>query len=246
MRKLNMWLWGLLSAVSLGVSACAQVPQQETAAVVSTESHVADRVLAGTSAFDLAAVPAYSGQPYIVVHDNEPYFADTDLTEDSFETYSDLDSLGRCGTAYASVGTDLMPTQERGAIGQVKPSGWHTIKYDNVDGKYLYNRCHLIGYQLTAENANEKNLITGTRYLNVQGMLPFENMAADYIKETGNHVLYRVTPIFEGNNLLASGVLMEAESVEDKGDGVEFCVFAYNVQDGVDIDYATGETKLAA
>ncbi|RHV88742.1 hypothetical protein DXA97_06135 [Clostridium sp. OF09-36] len=243
MRKLNMWLWGLLSAVSLGVSACAQVPQQETAAVVSTESHVADRVLAGTSAFDLAAVPAYSGQPYIVVHNNEPYFADTDLTEDSFETYSDLDSLGRCGTAYASVGTDLMPTQERGAIGQVKPSGWHTIKYDNVDGKYLYNRCHLIGYQLTAENANEKNLITGTRYLNVQGMLPFENMAADYIKETGNHVLYRVTPIFEGNNLLASGVLMEAESVEDKGAGVLFCVYVYNVQPGIEIDYTTGDSS---
>ena len=243
MRKLNMWLWGLLSAVSLGVSACAQVPQQETVAVVSTESHVADRVLAGTSAFDLAAVPAYSGQPYIVVHDNEPYFADTDLTEDSFETYSDLDSLGRCGTAYASVGTDLMPTQERGAIGQVKPSGWHTIKYDNVDGKYLYNRCHLIGYQLTAENANEKNLITGTRYLNIEGMLPFENMVADYVKETDQHVMYRVTPVFEGDNLLAAGVLMEGKSVEDNGEGVLFCVFAYNVQPGVSIDYATGESS---
>ena len=128
--------------------------------------------------------------------------------------------MGRCGVAYASVGKDLMPTEERGSIGQVKPSGWHTIKYDNVDGKYLYNRCHLIGYQLTAENANEKNLITGTRYLNVQGMLPFENMAADYVKETGNHVLYRVTPVFEGSNLVASGVLIEAESVEDKGEDV--------------------------
>ena len=135
-----------------------------------------------------------------------------------------------------------MPTEERGAIGQVKPSGWHTVKYDNVDGKYLYNRCHLIGYQLTAENANEKNLITGTRYLNVQGMLPFENMAADYVKETGNHVLYRVTPIFEGNNLVASGVLMEAESVEDNGEGVLYCVYVYNVQPGISINYATGDS----
>lgn len=242
MRKLNMWLLGVLSAVSLGISACGQAPQQEPTAIVSTEAHTADTVSAGTSAFNLASVPAYSGQPYAVVNDNKPYFTDADLTAVSFETYSDLDSLGRCGVAYASVGQDLMPTEERGAIGQVKPSGWHTIKYDNVDGKYLYNRCHLIGYQLTAENANEKNLITGTRYLNVQGMLPFENMAADYVKETGNHVLYRVTPIFEGSNLLASGVLMEAESVEDKGEGVLYCVYVYNVQPEISIDYATGDS----
>lgn len=245
MRKLNMWLLGLLSAVSLGVSACGQAPQQEPVAIVSTEIHVADTVSAGTSAFNLASVPVYSGQPYAVVNDNKPYFTDADLTVVSFETYSDLDSLGRCGVAYASVGKDLMPTEERGAIGQVKPSGWHTIKYDNVDGKYLYNRCHLIGYQLTAENANEKNLITGTRYLNVQGMLPFENMAADYVKETGNHVLYRVTPVFEGNNLLASGVLMEAESVEDKGEGVLYCVYVYNVQPGISINYATGDSSAS-
>lgn len=153
--------------------------------------------------------------------------------------------MGRCGVAYASVGKDLMPTEERGSIGQVKPSGWHTIKYDNVDGKYLYNRCHLIGYQLTAENANEKNLITGTRYLNVQGMLPFENMAADYVKETGNHVLYRVTPVFEGSNLVASGVLMEAESVEDKGEGILCCVYVYNVQLGININYATGDSSAS-
>lgn len=146
--------------------------------------------------------------------------------------------------AYANVGLDTMPTEERGSIGQVKPSGWHTVKYDCVDGKYLYNRCHLIGYQLTAENANTQNLITGTRYLNVQGMLPFENMVADYIKETSNHVLYRVTPVFDGNNLVASGVVMEAESVEDKGDGILFCVFCYNVQPGVSIDYATGDSQL--
>lgn len=153
--------------------------------------------------------------------------------------------MGRCGVAYASVGKDLMPTEERGSIGQVKPSGWHTIKYDNVDGKYLYNRCHLIGYQLTAENANEKNLITGTRYLNVQVMLPFENMAADYVKETGNHVLYRVTPVFEGSNLVASGVLMEAEAVEDKGEGILCCVYVYNVQPGININYATGDSSAS-
>ena len=167
------------------------------------------------------------------------------MTSESFEYYSDLDELGRCGTAYSSVGTDLMPTEKRGSISKVKPSGWQVSKYDFVDGKYLYNRCHLIGYQLTAENANEKNLITGTRYLNVDGMLPFENLVADYVKETENHVLYRVTPVFEGNNLVASGVLMEAESVEDAGDGVEYCVYVYNVQPGVEIDYATGENHTS-
>ncbi|MET0016373.1 DNA/RNA non-specific endonuclease [Oscillibacter sp.] len=162
----------------------------------------------------------------------------------AFETYSPLDSLGRCSVAYANVCTETMPTEERSEIGQIKPSGWYTVKYDNVDGKYLYNRCHLIGYQLTAENANEKNLITGTQYLNVEGMLPFENMVADYVKETSNHVLYRVTPVFEGNSLVASGVLMEAESVEDKGAGVCFNVYCYNNQPGVTIDFATGESWL--
>lgn len=180
----------------------------------------------------------------MALNGNVPYFTDDEFTTTSFETYSTLDSLGRCGVAYANVGLETMPTEERGSIGQVKPSGWHTVKYDCVDGKYLYNRCHLIGYQLTAENANTKNLITGTRYLNVQGMLPFENMVADYIKETKNHVLYRVTPVFDGNNLVASGVVMEAESVEDKGDGILFCVFCYNVQPGVSIDYATGDSQL--
>ena len=227
------------------MSACGQAAQQEPIVSASTELHQVDLVSAGTLVFDLASVPAYSGQPYAIVNDNKPYFTDADLTAVSFETYSDLDSLGRCGVAYASVGKDLMPTEERGSIGQVKPSGWHTIKYDNVDGKYLYNRCHLIGYQLTAENANEKNLITGTRYLNVQGMLPFENMAADYVKETGNHVLYRVTPVFEGSNLVASGVLMEAESVEDKGEGILYCVYVYNVQPGININYATGDSSAS-
>lgn len=188
-------------------------------------------------------IPEYSGEPYIILNDNQPDFSDDELTEESYESYSDLDSLGRCGVAEANIGQDLMPTEERGAIGQVKPTGWHTIKYDNVDGKYLYNRCHLIGYQLTAENANEKNLITGTRYLNVTGMLPFEDTVADYVKETNNHVLYRVTPIFEGNNLVASGVQMEAKSVEDDGKGVCFNIYAYNVQPGIMIDYATGESS---
>ena len=162
-----------------------------------------------------------------------------------FETYSDLDELGRCGVAYANICKELMPTEERGAIGMVKPTGWHTVKYDNVEGKYLYNRCHLIGYQLAGENANEKNLITGTRYLNVTGMLKFEDQVADYVKATDHHVLYRVTPVFEEDNLVATGVEMEAYSVEDKGKGVSFHVFVYNVQPGIDIDYATGESWLA-
>lgn len=197
------------------------------------------------NSYSMNLIPDYSANPYVTVNDNHPYFSDADLTTTSFESYSDLDSLGRCGIAYACVSTDTMPTEERGSIGQIKPSGWQTVKYDCVDGKYLYNRCHLIGYQLTAENANEKNLITGTRYLNVEGMLPFENMVADYIKETGNHVLYRVTPVFDGHNLVASGVLMEAESVEDKGAGICFNVFCYNIQPGVTIDNATGDSVLS-
>lgn len=195
----------------------------------------------GTSAFSLREIPAYSGTPYTEVNGNKPYFTEAELTTQSFETYSELDSLGRCGMAYANVGQDLMPTEPRGEIGAVKPSGWHLVKYDNVDGKYLYNRCHLIAYMLAAENANPQNLITGTRYLNVQGMLPFETKVCDYVKNTGNHVLYRVTPIFDGDNLLADGVLMEAYSVEDAGEGISFCVFAYNVQPGIGIDYATGD-----
>lgn len=195
----------------------------------------------GTSAFSLREIPAYSGTPYTEVNGNQPYFTEEELTTQSFETYSELDSLGRCGVAYANVGQDLMPTEPRGEIGAVKPSGWHLVKYDNVDGKYLYNRCHLIAYMLAAENANPQNLITGTRYLNVQGMLPFETKVCDYVKNTGNHVLYRVTPIFDGDNLLADGVLMEAYSVEDAGEGICFCVFAYNVQPGIGIDYATGD-----
>ena len=193
---------------------------------------------------DLADVPAYSGAPYVAVNNNVPAFSAEELAAvASFETYSGLDALGRCGEACASVGTDLMPTEKRGSISSVKPSGWHSVEYDTVEGKSLYNRCHLIGYQLTAENANEKNLITGTRYLNTEGMLPFENMVADYVKETNNHVLYRVTPFFEGENLVASGVQMEGMSVEDKGEEIFFNVYCYNVQPGIAIDYATGDSR---
>lgn len=191
-------------------------------------------------------IEGYSGTPYAAIGDNVPDFLPEDMTQQSFECYSKLDGLGRCGTAYANVGEDIMPKEERGNIGQVKPSGWQTVKYDIVDGKYLYNRCHLVGYQLTGENANVENLITGTRYLNVEGMLPFENMVADYVKETHAHVLYRVTPVFEENELVARGVRMEGWSVEDQGEGICFDVFAYNVQPGIEIDYATGESTLSA
>ena len=190
-------------------------------------------------------VPAFSGEPYVVIHENQPEFEETEYTTHSYEFYSELDALGRCGYAMACVGQDIMPTEDRGSIGQVKPSGWQTVKYDFVDGKYLYNRCHLIGYQLTGENANKANLITGTRYLNVEGMLPFENMVADYVEETGNHVLYRVTPIFDGSNLVARGVQIEAWSVEDSGDGICFNVYCYNEQPGVTIDHATGSSTLS-
>ncbi len=188
-------------------------------------------------------IPEFSSEAYCEINGNTPGFTDGEITDKSYESYSELDSLGRCGPAEASIGVDLMPTEERGSIGQIKPSGWQTVKYDFVDGKYLYNRCHLIGFQLSGENANEKNLITGTRYMNVEGMLPFENMVADYVKETENHVMYRVTPVFEGSELVARGVIMEALSVEDGGEGICFNVFCYNVQPGVVIDYATGNSR---
>lgn len=197
--------------------------------------------------FDLAAVPAFSGAPYVEVNGNVPYFTGSDSATDSFENYAELDSLGRCGAAFACIGVESMPTGERGGIGMIKPSGWQTVRYDDlIDGMYLYNRCHLIGYRLAGENANERNLITGTRYLNVEGMLPFETQVAEYVEQTENHVLYRVTPFFEGDNLLASGVLMEALSVEDNGAGVRFCVYAYNSQPGIQIEYASGESGRSA
>ena len=191
----------------------------------------------------LDSIPAYSGKAFVSLNNGNPSFTKSELTTKSYEYYSPLDNLGRCGVVHACIGQDIMPTEERGSIGMVKPTGWHTVKYDCVDGKYLYNRCHLIGYQLTGENANEENLITGTRYMNVTGMLPFENQVADYVKETGNHVMYRVTPLYKGNNLLAHGVQMEAYSVEDYGDGICFNVFVYNVQPQITIDYATGESS---
>lgn len=190
------------------------------------------------------AIPAYDGKAYVAVNNNEPFFTDSDMTTTAFENYSDLDSLGRCGVAYANICKEIMPTEKRGKIGMIKPSGWHTVKYDVIKDRYLYNRCHLIGYQLAGENANPKNLITGTRYLNVEGMLPFENLVADYVNNTGNHVLYRVTPMFSGSNLVANGVLIEAKSVEDNGGGILFNVYCYNVQPGVGINYENGDSWL--
>lgn len=226
------------TAAETEIQAAAQVQSDDSKQkVVHTDT---------ASAFNAADVPAYSGEPYTAVNNNEPYFTSDNLTTEAFENYSELDALGRCGVAYANVCLETMPTEKRGSISEVKPTGWHSVKYDNVDGKSLYNRCHLIGYQLTAENANQQNLITGTRYLNVDGMLPFENMVADYVKETDNHVLYRVTPIFTGDNLVADGVLMEGYSVEDEGDGICFCVYAYNVQPGITIDYATGDSWMSS
>lgn len=225
-KKVYGWLLAVICCLFL--TACA-------------EDSLKSEIQGGKESISLDDIPEYSGEPYVEINGNEPDFPDDGSGEESFETYSELDSLGRCGVAYASVGTDLMPTGERESISQVKPTGWQTVKYEHVDGKYLYNRCHLIGYQLSGENANERNLITGTRYMNVEGMLPFENMVADYVKETDCHVLYRVTPVFEGDNLLANGVQMEAYSVEDEGESISFNVFVYNVQPGVSIDYATGD-----
>lgn len=197
-----------------------------------------------TYATSIQDIPEYTNKDYIIINNNNPYFSESDYTTQSFEEYSDLDYLGRCGVAFANISKDLMPTEERTSIGMIKPSGWQTVKYDNIDGKYLYNRCHLIGFQLTGENTNEKNLITCTRKMNNELMLKYENEVANYIKETNNHVLYRVTPLFKENNLLVTGVQIEAYSVEDNGLGIKFNVFIYNVQDGIEIDYSNGNSKL--
>ena len=230
---------GLLAVIAVFLSGCGvwftnRVDGQNALFIGVTETNVAS----------VSDVPDFTDEPYVKVNDNKPNFSDKDITAVAYEYYSPLDNIGRTGYVMACVGPETMPTKERGEIGTIKPTGWHTIKYDVVDGKYLYNRCHLIGYQLTGENANTKNLITGTRYLNIEGMLPFENLIADYIKETNNHVIYRVTPIFKGDNLLASGVQMEGYSVEDNGEAICFNVYAYNAQPGVTIDYATGESSL--
>lgn len=234
-----LWLFCLISVLLL--SGCSV---KETMESLSSDSP-GEGNITGTVVADLIDVPEFKGESYVVVNDNKPEFEESDFTTESFENYSELDSLGRCGVAEANIGKDLMPVKERKSISPVKPSGWQTAKYDCVEGKYLYNRCHLIGYQLSGENANKKNLVTGTRYMNVEGMLPFENEVADYVKKTDNHVLYRVTPVYEGDNLVASGVQMEAWSVEDEGKGVCFNVYAYNNQPGVEIDYATGKSRLA-
>ena len=249
MQKIKRWgvllvcLLLILSGCKADLASSSPDTVSETTEQTSI-SNVSEATLPEANPQPQWEIPQYAGAPYTEIHNNIPFFTDDEITNQSFETYSPLDALGRCGVAFACVGQDLMPTEERGSIGQVKPSGWHLVKYDCVDGKYLYNRCHLIGYQLTAENANERNLITGTRYLNIEGMLPFENQVADYVLQTGNHVLYRVTPFFEDDNLLASGVLMEGYSVEDSGNNICFCIYAYNIQPGVQIDYATGESML--
>lgn len=247
MKNIKRFLFVWTLAVVMLLSACSGGNKtEESSSIVSSNTVSEDNTSVGedhgTSVDD---VPEFDGETaYIPINNNIPDFKKADLVTTSYEKYSELDSLGRCGVTMACIGVDIMPTEERGSIGQVKPTGWHTVKYDNVDGKYLYNRCHLIGYQLTGENANERNLITGTRYLNIEGMLPFENMIADYVKETKNHVIYRVTPIFDGDNLLSRGVQMEAISVEDNGEGICFNVYAYNAQPGINIDYATGESVL--
>ncbi|HIV22618.1 MAG TPA: DNA/RNA non-specific endonuclease [Candidatus Merdiplasma excrementigallinarum] len=193
----------------------------------------------------LDEIPEYRGEPYVEINGNRPDFSQEDRNTEAFEAYSSLDSLGRCGTAFANVGQELMPRGERENISQIHPTGWQHVEYDFVDGESLYNRCHLIAHQLTDENANERNLITGTRYMNTEGMLPFEEMVGDYVREEDGHVLYRVTPVFEGSDLVARGVEMEGYSVEDQGESVSFHIFAYNVQPGVEIDYATGDNWLA-
>lgn len=245
-QKYTTFLLPLLLALSV-LTACGQTRGPAPDPSVPEQSYSQQSAPQKTGKpFELADVPPYTDQAYVSVNDNVPYFTESDITTEAFEQYAPLDQLGRCGVTFANVCRELMPTEKRGDIGQVRPTGWQVAKYDFVDGKYLYNRCHLIGYQLTAENANKQNLITGTRYLNIEGMLPFEDLVADYVKETGNHVLYRVTPVFKGDDLVAAGVLMEGLSVEDKGEGVCFCVFAYNVQPGVTIDYATGSNAPAS
>lgn len=220
----------LMTACLLTLTACS--------GLTGSELPDSGRTVEYSSVLD---VPEYEGEPYVEINGNTPDFTEAELTTEAYETYSELDFLGRCGEAEACIGEELMPTEERESISEVKPTGWKNEKYENVDGGYLYNRCHLIGYQLSGENANEENLITGTRYMNVEGMLPFEDMVADYVHETDNHVMYRVTPVFEGDDLVASGVQMEAESVEDEGEGISFNVYVYNVQPDITIDYATGD-----
>ena len=233
---------------SNGTSSTPSTESSTTQRPTPSTTQKPDNSVVGTGtakAVDPSTLPAFSGTAWTVVNDNQPNFSASELTTKGYEKYSSLDSLGRCGVALASCGKEIMPgaNEERGSISSVKPSGWVQKSYSDISGGYLWNRCHLIGWQLSAENANRQNLITGTRYMNINGMLPFENMVADYIKETGNHVAYRITPIFEGRNLVCSGVQMEAYSVEDDGDGICFNVYCYNVQPGITINYATGDSS---
>lgn len=238
----------LAAAMLVSMTGCGSTNnKKEESMKAPTTVELQNRPQKGSmSAVTLADIPAYAGEPYAVINDNNPFFTEEEIAKatTSWEEYGDMDRLGRCSMCWASVGKDIMPTGKRGSIGAVKPTGWHTVKYDFVNGKYLYNRSHLIGWQLAGENANEKNLVTGTRSFNVDGMLPFENMVADYVREDDKRVLYRVTPMFDGDDLVCRGVLMEAISVEDNGDSVLFNVFVYNVQPGVKINYATGESSL--
>ena len=249
-RRTYGFLTGLLLILSVCLTSCGNQGQTDSGkdsntqsgTKVAAEDHSAEEKGSDSESYvTVDDVPAYSGEPYVEVNDNQPEFTEEELTTVSYEDYSELDELGRCQTAEACIGQDLMPTEARESISSVKPTGWRNKSYDTVDGGYVYNRCHLIGFQLTGENANEKNLITGTRYLNVTGMLKFEDQVADYVNETNHHVLYRVTPVFEGDDLVASGVQMQAESVEDDGVGISFNVYVYNVQPYVVIDYKTGE-----
>lgn len=262
MAKIIAVFMAIITALSLMVDKMFRIPPADTDP--TTTAYTEESTTAGSSditetthsnsetstTFSLSQVAEYSGHAYAAVNSNNPYFKTTEITTSVFETYSELDNLGRCGVAYANICKEIMPTDKREDIGSVKPSGWtyngksNNNKYEFVDGQYIYNRCHLIGFQLAGENANPKNLITGTRYFNVDGMLPFENLVDDYVEETHNHVLYRVTPIYKGTELVARGVLMEGLSVEDNGRGVKFCVFVYNVQPGVTINYATGQNSL--
>ena len=229
-----------------GLTACEEKDVEQAldiAIAVMEEMERYENATDENAAASIEDIPAFSGEAYVAVNDNIPFFVEEEYTTESYEFYSELDELGRCGVTMACIGIDIMPTEDRGNIGSVKPSGWQSVKYDIVEGKYLYNRCHLIGFQLAGENANKRNLITGTRYLNIEGMLPFEDMVADYVKETENHVLYRVTPLFNGDDLVAEGVLMEGWSVEDEGEGICFCIYAYNAQPGIIIDYTTGDSR---
>lgn len=234
-KKYRVWPAGAVLCLSAALTACGAADGTWTGT-----AGVPDPAVQAESADTIAEVPEYDGVPYVEINDNEPEFTEAELTTESYEEYSELDPLGRCGTAEACIGEDLMPDGEREDISEVEPTGWENREYDIVDGGYVYNRCHLIGFQLSGENANEENLITGTRYMNTEGMLPFENMVAEYVQETDNHVMYRVTPVFEGDDLVASGVQMEAESVEDGGAGICFNIYVYNVQPEIIIDYSTG------